>query len=213
MTELEILSKISSGGDDRERGFEALYYKKAAELKRRFQWLGVPPSDCDDVLQEVVLRVLRGADGFCNSNRQALSDNGAAVWINVVARNCVNDYFRGKKREVETVNIEADICSRGVDVRGSLDEKLNIGDYVDDNSQRLREIELEICIDNLVEKMAETEPDRARALMMKLNGESIAAIAEVIGRTVAATKQFLSQTRKKYEAGLSLCWDLRKDSV
>lgn len=64
------------------------------------------------------------------------------------------------------------------------------------------------CVAMGFEDFAAEHPDRARALEMQLDGESIVSIANRIGRTEAAAKEYLSQCKKKLAPFIAHCTEL-----
>ena len=64
---------------------------------------------------------------------------------------------------------------------------------------------LEDCVEGGVLAFAEEYPDRQHALLLHIQGASIEEISAKIGRTPGATREFLSQCRKKLEPFLRCC--------
>ena len=52
------------------------------------------------------------------------------------------------------------------------------------------------------------EPERAYVLMLQMDGLSIDDIGQRIDRTVAATKEYLSQCKKKIQPYIAHCTEL-----
>jgi lambda repressor-like predicted transcriptional regulator len=48
-------------------------------------------------------------------------------------------------------------------------------------------------------------PDRYYAIRLQMNGISVKEISHQLGRTLAATKEFLSQSRKKLKPFIEEC--------
>ena len=59
-------------------------------------------------------------------------------------------------------------------------------------------------------RFSEVAPDRAYALMLQMEDQSIDEIAAVIGRTNGATKEYLSQCKKKIKSYIEHCTELLK---
>jgi RNA polymerase sigma factor (sigma-70 family) len=66
------------------------------------------------------------------------------------------------------------------------------------------------CVALGFETFANQDPERARVLGMQMDGHPIAEIAECIGRTVAATREYLSQCRKKITPFIMHCRELQE---
>jgi DNA-directed RNA polymerase specialized sigma24 family protein len=61
------------------------------------------------------------------------------------------------------------------------------------------------CVTDGIYDFSADYPDRAKALEMQLDGEDIASIAQRIGRSVTATKEYLSQCKKKLTPYIEHC--------
>ena len=64
MTEEDILRGICAGGRAREAAVVALYRGHAQALLRFFVYQGLGPDDARDLLQDTVVKIVRGAAGF-----------------------------------------------------------------------------------------------------------------------------------------------------
>ena len=64
------------------------------------------------------------------------------------------------------------------------------------------------CVSAGLEKFNRAEPERAMVLMLQMDGLSIDEIGLRIGRTMAATKEYLSQCKKKIQPFIAHCTDL-----
>jgi RNA polymerase sigma-70 factor (ECF subfamily) len=64
------------------------------------------------------------------------------------------------------------------------------------------------CVAAGLEKFSKHESERAFALTLQMDGLSIQDIGLRIGRTVAATKEYLSQCKKKIQPYIAHCTDL-----
>jgi RNA polymerase sigma factor (sigma-70 family) len=66
------------------------------------------------------------------------------------------------------------------------------------------------CVAKGFDRFSTAEPERAYALGMQMDGHSIAEIADCIGRTVAATTEYLHQCRKKIKMFIQHCRELQE---
>ena len=64
------------------------------------------------------------------------------------------------------------------------------------------------CVSAGLDLFGSREPERAFVLVLQMKGTSIEEIAHQIGRTMAATKEYLSQCRKKIQPLIAHCADL-----
>ncbi len=191
MTEEEIIGLIRMGGKAMDAGVKALYQNAAQPMLKFFVYRGVSGDDAKDVLQETFVKIVRNVASY--------TGNGVAkAWIWQIARNCLTDHQRkqGSLANHETaVNDEqwqtleettADQTAPGCGAAGSVDECVSVGL---DNFNRV-------------------EPERAMVLMLQMDGLSIEEIGLRIGRTMAATKEYLSQCKKKITPFIAHCTDL-----
>ena len=61
------------------------------------------------------------------------------------------------------------------------------------------------CVEDKMENFFETYPDHATALDHQMDGMDIKSIADIIGRSAIATKELLSQARKKIAPSIEEC--------
>ena len=66
----------------------------------------------------------------------------------------------------------------------------------------------EQCVSEGLEAFSKQEPERAYVLMLQMDGSSVDEIGKLIGRTVAATKEYLSQCKKKIQPFIAHCNEL-----
>ena len=66
----------------------------------------------------------------------------------------------------------------------------------------------EQCVSEGLDAFSKEEPERSYVLMMQMDGSSIEEIGQLIGRTVAATKEYLSQCKKKIQPFIAHCNEL-----
>ena len=69
-------------------------------------------------------------------------------------------------------------------------------------------ISVDQCVSEGLAVFASQMPDRAHVLTLQMEGMSIDDIGTRIGRTVAATKQYLSQCKKKIQPFIAHCTEL-----
>ena len=66
----------------------------------------------------------------------------------------------------------------------------------------------EQCVSEGLDAFSKQEPERSYVLMMQMDGSSIEEIGQLLGRTVAATKEYLSQCKKKIQPFIAHCNEL-----
>lgn len=191
MTEDDIIKLIRAGGRPMEAGVKALYQSVAQSMLRFFVYKGVSADEAKDILQETIVRIVRGADAY--------SGGGAGkAWIWQIARNCLVDHQRKNfsvgNHEV-ALNDEQwrQVEQTAADPRSGARASVQTVDQ---------------CVDVGLKLFSEKEPERAHALLLQMDGFSIEEIGLQIGRTTAATKEYLSQCRKRIQPFLVRCVDL-----
>jgi RNA polymerase sigma-70 factor (ECF subfamily) len=185
----DLLHALALGGRQRDEAVTELYRRHAPALLRFFVHQGASADDARDLLQETVVKVVRGAAGF--------DGRGAArAWIWQVARHALLDFARrrGRLAEREVALDEdawTDLCDRTPAAPAG-----PACSTVED------------CVSTGLEVFAREMPERAWALTLQMEGLRAEAIAERIGRSVAATREYLSQCRRKLQPFVAHCVDL-----
>jgi RNA polymerase sigma factor (sigma-70 family) len=196
MNDEEIITAIKSTGRTQEIALQALY-RKAAGFRRHFQSKGLSHQLVDDLVQETIVNIFRGAAKYSGGN--GFGDASASAWMWAIARNVMNEHFRSKK--MHELDIDDDSMSDAA--RLALEVELaskNPHAFVDQTAQD--------CVSKGMEDFSAEFPDRAQALEMQLDGEDIASIARRIGRSAAAAKEYLSQCKKKLTPFIEHCTGL-----
>jgi len=191
MTEEDIIKLIRTGGKAMDAGVKALYDTAAQPMLRFFVYKGTSGDEAKDILQETFIKIIRSAVNFSGQGE-------AKAWIWQIARNCLIDHQRkqGSLANHETaVNDEQwesleqttpDPNAASCAAHGSVDE----------------------CVSAGLVKFNRVEPERALVLMLQMDGLSIEEIGHRIGRTMAATKEYLSQCKKKIQPFIAHCTEL-----
>lgn len=191
MTEEDIIKLIRAGGKAMDAGVKVLYDTTAQPMLRFFVYRGTSGDEAKDILQETFIKIIRSAGSYSGQGE-------AKSWIWQIARNCLIDHQRkqGSLANHETaVNDEQweslaqttpDPNATSCAVPGSVDE----------------------CVSAGLDQFNRREPERALVLMLQMDGMSIEDIGLRIGRTIAATKEYLSQCKKKIQPYIAHCTDL-----
>lgn len=179
------MPRILAGGDTREQGVRIFYGRYAAAMMRFFIYRGLNADEAQDVFQETLIRIIRHTHQYQNTGQEN-------AWFWQIARNCLTDFLRKKLRtqSVETI----------VDAL----EDLPVAAADCDTTDR----SVEGCVDAGLDRFRQKEPDRVYALSLQMNGLSINEISTRIGRTLGATKEYLSQCRKKAHPYIAHCYEL-----
>lgn len=177
---------IAAGGAAAEKAVVSLFREYRRPLLAFLIRHGVPPDQAEDVLQEAFIRVVRGASGF-------RAEAAVSSWLYQIARNLAVDLARTPKREEQ------------LDDEG--------WSYVADRVACTNEAEAAQAIDDCVNQgfaaFARQHPERAEALRRAaLDGWSVREVAQFLSRTEAATREYLSQVRKRLREYLLPCLEL-----
>jgi RNA polymerase sigma-70 factor (ECF subfamily) len=189
MSEEEIIRELRKGGKAAEAALRALYDGTAQHMLSFFVYSGVSGDDAKDILQEMLIKVVRYVNTYNG-------DGAARSWIWQIARNCLADHQRRAGRWsdhiVTTDEAHWDHISDTYAAPITCDPGASAAE----------------CFSNGLKVFGEEMPERAYALTLAMDGCSMVEISKSLGRTVAATKEYLSQCRKKIQPFIAHCADL-----
>jgi len=186
ISDAEIISMIASGGSQAEKGFRLLYKQYANLIQYRLRTYGVKSEDLDDIFQETCFKLIKAASTY---NGGSLS-----AWLTTIAKNTAQDLiFRKGYSTAETIEFE-DSDSVG---RSNIEDEFT-------------ERQVEDCMKQGMRAFKTEEPARCHALELQRDGYSIDEISTLIERSVAATKEFISQSKKKFRPYIEPCLELLK---
>jgi RNA polymerase sigma factor (sigma-70 family) len=190
LTEDEIIKLIRTGGKAMDAGVNALYQNAAQPMLRFFVFKGVTGDDAKDILQETFVKIVRSAASFSG-------DGTAKAWIWQIARNCVTDHQR---KQGSLANYETAVND---------EQWQSLEETTADTTASYGTIgSVDECVSSGLQNFSRIEPERAMVLMLQMDGLSIEEIGIRIGRTTAATKEYLSQCKKKIQPFIVHCIDL-----
>ena len=180
------LREIADGGRIGERAVAGLFREYRRPLLAFLIRHGVQQDLAEDVLQEVFVRVVRHADGF-------RGESAVSSWIYQIARNLAADATRTPRREEQ------------------LDDEgwQQVADQTACVNDGAHKIALDDCVNKGFVAFGREHPERAEALRRTaLDGWNVRDVAAFIERTEAATREYLSQCRKRLREFLSPCREL-----
>jgi RNA polymerase sigma factor (sigma-70 family) len=181
------LTLVTQGGDPAERGYRIIFDVFWPRFVARFSQHGLPSGSAQDLASDAVLKIVL--------RLSSLRDPATLErWANVVARNTLLDYLRAHRDErARTVDLDDD-------------SRLAIIEQLVDQS--LGDLDTQRCLERQLAQFCEDEPLRGNLLTsVALDGWSIDEIAQTIGRTPGAAKEYLSQCRKMLWRYMSECLD------
>jgi RNA polymerase sigma factor (sigma-70 family) len=179
----ELLRRVAMGGKVAENGMEQLFRLYGARLKAFFRHHRMSDEEAADLLQETFIKVYRSANKFEGNSK-------VSTWIWTVARNCMLDYLRSKKSHESLDELQED---------GSTVDALVIQGHED-------HVYIQDCVQRAFTAFAKSFPDRAYAMRLSaFEGWDIDELAGFLSRTPAATREYISQCRKKLTPFLEHC--------
>lgn len=185
MDDQHISNLIRQGGKERDQGMDALYRKYAAHFRKFYLYHGLNKEESEDVAQNTFANIVR----YCDSYK---GDAPLAAWLWKIARNCMIDYLRENRKHPEGTLTE--------DEWDALINTIHMinppptGDTLQD------------CVRRGFAELARKFSGAAYALSLQMEGYDTTYIAAAIKKpTTGATRQYLSECRKKIEEFLRPC--------
>lgn len=155
----------------------ALFERYASRLRSYFMRQGVSASDADDLVQDSFVKMVRSASSFEARGR-------AAAWIWQLARSVWLDAMRHQRRQGIQLSVDE------ADALAAPEAPLDLKD----------------CVQRAFGSFALIEPLQAQVLYWAAVDQLTAPeISELIDRSPGATREFLSQIRKRLRNVLSIC--------
>jgi RNA polymerase sigma factor (sigma-70 family) len=178
------LAKIQAVGPSLADGTKELYSAYRRPFLAYFQRNRMDAAQAEDLLQEVFINVVRRAGDF-------RAESSVSTWLWAIARHKLIDHTRSVRPE------------QNLDEDGWAALENSLADQAHDE---LAHHSLDDCVSRAFQVFAQQAPERAEALRrLTLDGWSIDQIAQFIDRTPGATREYLSQCRKKFKSFLEPC--------
>jgi RNA polymerase sigma-70 factor (ECF subfamily) len=188
---LPELQSLRAGGHIQRAAFGTLYDALAGRLRGWFQRHGSALAEAEDLTQETFVKVARSIGEFRGEQGQL------AGWIWTIARNLMLDARRAAGRRPT------------LDLQDEATEALLPADDAPTALQRIAAERRDECVRRGFSAFAKSYPDRAQCLSWLVTDTlDTGTIAELIGRTPGATREFLSQCRKKLRPFIEHCLEL-----
>lgn len=177
------LARLEQGGVARRAAVSEIYALFGDRIRRYLLSRGLSAEQADDLLHETFVRVIEHA-------ARLRPDTRFAGWIWRIAHNQMLDLLRRENR------LQA------------LDE---LEDPPIDESamtplESLAQDQLADCVRRQYAEFATQHPQRAQVLQWAVSDQlSMEEIASILGRNAGATREFVSQCRKKLRGYLDVC--------
>lgn len=182
MTDEELIRLIQKEGHHPEgRALPMLYERWGHAMKAYFFSQGLSLADAEDVLSETFVKIWRSASSYAG-------EGSARSWLWSIARNTMFDCLRRMKRDA---HIELD-PEAGMEVPDWFCDPEDLND----------------CVNDGLERFARKEPERAYVLQLLVAGTPVAEIADRMGRSYAAIRTYMYESRKKLAPYVEHCLEL-----
>jgi RNA polymerase sigma factor (sigma-70 family) len=175
-----IVAGLRGDASARRRAVDELYKRYGGRLKH-YLARGITPARAEDLLHEVFIRVLRRGDTFEAEAQQF------EAWLWTIARNVRIDQLRKQDFDPEEMEEEP------------ADPNSNPESTAETDALRR-------CVARGYQQFRSKFPQRAIALSWLVTDHlSVREIAGILERSEGATREYLSQCRKKLEPFLQVC--------
>ncbi len=205
--DLMAINLIKEGGAAREEGVSILYKRYYRILSYLFINGTRIEADADELIQETFIKIVKSCQTF-------KGEASVSTWIRKIAKNCMIDHIRRRPNQVE-------LDEEGWYGDNYSDENTLEGDYralwlIKNQPSIPSEVSetIEECVKRAFARFAnesQENQERARTLELVVEGYEIKKIATFINRTEGATREYLSQCRKKIKEFMVPCRDLLKE--
>ncbi|NWF35141.1 RNA polymerase sigma factor [Mariprofundus sp. KV] len=176
------LNKIRKGGIDREEGISELFELYSLPFKRYFIKHRLSAADADDLVQESFINIVR----YCSTFRNECE---IRIWLWKIARNCMLTFFRKQKAPHEEIDGYSETIP---DPKTCVDPGPTLED----------------CVKRAFLRFSEQDHERAEMLTLAtIQGWTTKELAELLGRSLGATREYISQCRKHFKPFLDVCRD------
>jgi RNA polymerase sigma-70 factor, ECF subfamily len=183
-----LFKALADGGPRSEKALKDLYDKYARRLLGLLRSKGYALQEAEDIVQDSFLKIYR------TGTRLEEVDSPKAYLYRIVI-NCATDFLRRKAKAAPEVGVDpmelAAVADNATDIVGE-----SFDGFMD-------------CFEAAFDRFEADAPDRAivvrLAIIEGMNGQEL---ADAIGRSYGAAREFLSQTRKKFQQVLeTMCGD------
>lgn len=190
MNYLHALTLITQGGIAAEKGMKIIFEVFYPRFKKFFLYKGFYLAQAEDLASESISKIFYS---LCRKEYIVSDSSTFSYWADTVAENTMKDYLRKIK-----IQREHEIC---IDHTQS---ESNFFDSVIDSSQL--DIVTRLCFVQQIKKFIAAYPENASWIERLIyNDESMAELSQALGRTVGATREYLSQCKKRLYQYLREC--------
>lgn len=178
-----VQSALAQGGPSAEAAARQLIHYCRPILRARFFAERVELQDVDDLVSEVLTQVVTSIAGL----REPSSFD---AWMRQIAQNVLNQHWRDRGRARECfveLSCEGDEADFDTALAGFERYVAGVPDLSNSDP------DTGICIDRQLAQLRATQPERHACLELLVQGHTPAEIADHLGRSYGAARQFISQ--------------------
>jgi RNA polymerase sigma-70 factor (ECF subfamily) len=188
-----MLQRLALGGEARRQAVAVLYRRFAPRFHRYFRAQRLNDAEAEDLVHDVFVKVVRACGEFRGEAR-------ADTWLWAIARNSLISRLRGRLPDLPLEDIDLDHNCDAEPALQAAAPDTPLAGGVDD------------CVQRGIGRFGVDFPDRARAIgFLVIEEWSVEDITRALGRTPGATREFLSQCRKKLRPYIEHCLELLED--
>ncbi len=176
----------------KEKGANELYKKLYQPLMGFYRQKRLNKFESEEVILSSLLKI-------CTKIETVKEPKKFRAWCWTIARNTLMDHFRKYKK------YENDIAEIGIDKDGEEYSRLDKIKIVTRVNKETEKEDTDQCVQLGLQEFAKAMPERAFVIQMKLENLTNLQISERIGRTLAATKEYVSQSYKKLGPFIKHC--------
>ena len=176
----------------REKGANEIYKMLYQPLMGFYRQRGMSKFEAEEVILESLFKICTKVDTVKEPKK-------FRAWCWTIARNTLLDHFRKYKK------YENEIAEVYIHESGSESSRLDKIEIVTRINKETEKKDTDQCIQLGLQEFSKAMPERAFVIQMKLESQTNLKISERIGRTLAATKEYVSQSYKKLRPFIKHC--------
>jgi len=176
----------------REKGANELYKILYQPLMGFYRQRRLNKFEAEEVILESLFKICTKVDTVKEPKK-------FRAWCWTIARNTLLDHFRKYKK------YENEIAEVYIHESGRESSRLDKIEVVTRINKETEKKETDQCVQLGLQEFAKAMPERAFVIQMKLENLTNLKISERIGRTLAATKEYVSQSYKQLRPFIKHC--------
>ena len=176
----------------REKGANEIYKMLYQPLMGFYRQRGMSKFEAEEVILESLFKI-------CTKIDTVKEPKKFRAWCWTIARNTMLDHFRKYKK------YENEIAEVYIHESGRESSRLDKIEVVTRMNKETEKKETDQCVQLGLQEFAKAMPERAFIIQMKLENLTNLKISERIGRTLAATKEYVSQSYKQLRPFIKHC--------